>query len=303
MPNRLADETSPYLLQHAHNPVDWYPWGADAFARARHEDKPILLSVGYSACHWCHVMERESFENGDTAALMNELFVNVKVDREERPDVDSIYMQATQAMIGHGGWPMTVFLTPELEPFWAGTYFPPHDRPGMPSFQRVLRAVRAAYDEREEDVQRVAASMREMFERLERSAASGGHALTGELLQRARHALLANHDAALGGFGGAPKFPHTMALQFLLTQWARHADEASLDAARASFLHMARGGIYDQLGGGFARYSVDERWLVPHFEKMLYDNALLVRLGVHLWQATPRSGGWWTRRSSGCAAR
>jgi uncharacterized protein YyaL (SSP411 family) len=285
MANHLADETSPYLLQHAHNPVDWYPWGAAAFERARFEDKPILLSVGYSACHWCHVMERESFENAAAATLMNELFVSVKVDREERPDVDSIYMQAVQAMLGHGGWPMTVFLTPELEPFWGGTYFPPHDRPGMPSFQRVLRAVRAAYDERPDDVQKVASSMREMFAGMARAAAAG-EAITRDMLLHARHGLLANLDEQFGGFGSAPKFPHTMALEFLLTQWARHGDPASLDAARSTFLRMARGGIYDQLGGGFARYSVDERWLVPHFEKMLYDNALLVRLGVHLWQAT-----------------
>jgi uncharacterized protein len=284
MPNRLARETSPYLLQHAHNPVDWYPWGPEAFEQARASDRPILLSVGYSACHWCHVMERESFENEATARVMNELFVNVKVDREERPDVDSIYMQAVQAMQGHGGWPMTVFLTPALEPFWGGTYFPPEDRQGMPSFQRVLHAVADAYRNRREDVTRVAASMRDMY-----AAASGRARATGALghdtLDRAMRGLLAQHDQRDGGFGDAPKFPQAMAMEFLLQQWARGGSEACLEAVRHSFLRMARGGIHDQLGGGFARYSVDAQWLVPHFEKMLYDNALLLRVGSHLLQA------------------
>ena len=286
MANRLANETSPYLLQHAHNPVDWYAWGSEAFNRARGEDKPVLLSVGYSACHWCHVMERESFEDETTARVMNELFVNVKVDREERPDVDAIYMQAVQAMNGHGGWPMTVFLTPQLEPFWGGTYFPPVDRPGMPSFQRVLHAVADAYRSRRDDVERVARSMREMY------AASMGQArrtgaLSDDLLRRAARGLLSQYDRELGGFGDAPKFPQAMAMEFLLQQWARANDEAALDAVTRTFLQMARGGIYDQLGGGFARYSVDAEWLVPHFEKMLYDNALLLRVGVHLVQAAP----------------
>jgi uncharacterized protein YyaL (SSP411 family) len=285
MSNRLAEETSPYLLQHAHNPVDWYPWGAEAHERARAEDKPILLSVGYSACHWCHVMERESFEDQDTARLMNELFVSVKVDREERPDVDAIYMQAVQAMIGHGGWPMTVFLTPDLVPFWAGTYFPPADRPGMPSFRRVLAAVADAYRNRREDVQRVSASMREMYAAtVERTRSTG--TVSADVLGRAARGLLGAHDARLGGFGDAPKFPHAMAMEFLLQVWARDGNTAALDAVRDSYLRMARGGIYDQIGGGFARYSVDAQWLVPHFEKMLYDNALLGHLGVHLWQAT-----------------
>jgi len=284
MANRLANETSPYLLQHAHNPVDWHAWGPEAFERSRRDNKPILLSVGYSACHWCHVMERESFEDADTARLMNDLFVNVKVDREERPDVDSIYMQAVQAMNGHGGWPMTVFLTPQLEPFWAGTYFPPTDRPGMPSFQRVMHAVADAYNNRPEDVRRVASSMREMYAATRDRARSSG-TLSNELLQRATKGLLSAYDEHFGGFGDAPKFPQAMAMEFLLQQWARTGNEAALDAVRHTFRQMARGGIYDQIGGGFARYSVDAHWLVPHFEKMLYDNALLLRVGVHLLQA------------------
>jgi uncharacterized protein YyaL (SSP411 family) len=285
MSNRLAEETSPYLRQHAHNPVDWYPWGDEALERARREDRPILLSVGYSACHWCHVMERESFEDAGTAGLMNELFVNIKVDREERPDIDAIYMQAVQAMNGHGGWPMTVFLTPQLEPFWAGTYFPPADRPGMPSFQRVLRAVADAFASRRDDVERVAASMRDMYA-ASTAPARGTGPLSAEILGRAARGLLAAHDNRLGGFGDAPKFPQAMAMEFLLQAWAREGNEAARDAVHVTFLRMARGGIYDQVGGGFARYSVDAHWLVPHFEKMLYDNALLLRLGVHLWQAT-----------------
>ena len=288
MSNRLAKETSPYLLQHAHNPVDWYPWGSEAFERARRENRPILLSVGYSACHWCHVMERESFEDQETARVMNELFVNIKVDREERPDVDSIYMQAVQAMNGHGGWPMTVFLTPALAPFWAGTYFPPDDRQGMPSFRRVMRAVADAYHTRTADVERVAASMREMYASTTERARSTGR-LSAELLERARRGLLATFDPALGGFGSAPKFPHAMAMECLLQQWARSGDGDALHAVRFTFQRMARGGIYDQVGGGFARYSVDAEWLVPHFEKMLYDNALLARCAVHLWQATKDS--------------
>jgi uncharacterized protein YyaL (SSP411 family) len=286
MANRLAKETSPYLLQHAHNPVDWYAWGAEAFARARSEGKPILLSVGYSACHWCHVMERESFENEATARVMNDLFVNVKVDREERPDVDSIYMQAVQSMNGHGGWPMTVFLTPALEPFWAGTYFPPTDRPGMPSFQRVLQAVADAYHNRRDDVQRVATAMREMYTATSEKARSSG-TVSGDLLERATRGLLAAYDREHGGFADAPKFPQAMAMEFLLQQWARTGNEAALEAVRHTYLQMARGGIYDQIGGGFARYSVDAHWLVPHFEKMLYDNALLLRVGTHLLQASP----------------
>jgi uncharacterized protein len=285
MSNRLANETSPYLLQHAHNPVDWYPWGSEAFERARRENRPILLSVGYSACHWCHVMERESFEDAETARVMNDLFVNIKVDREERPDVDSIYMQAVQAMTGQGGWPMTVFLTPQLEPFWGGTYFPPDNRHGMPSFRRVLHAVADTYANRADDVRRVASTMREMYAATRHRTRASGR-LSADLLERAHHSLLGAYDARYGGFGDAPKFPHAMAMEFLLQQWARTRNAAALDAVHQTFQRMARGGIYDQIGGGFARYSVDAQWLVPHFEKMLYDNALLTRLAVHLWQGT-----------------
>jgi len=283
--NHLAGETSPYLLQHAENPVDWWPWCEDALALARAEGKPILLSIGYAACHWCHVMERESFEDDETAALMNERFVCIKVDREERPDLDAIYMQATQAMTGHGGWPMTVFLTPEGEPFYAGTYFPPEDRHGMPSFQRVLRGVADAWTNRQDSVTHTTSSMRELYAAsAERTRATG--AVDEALLSRAMSALVQRYDARAGGFDGAPKFPPTMVLDFLLRQWARTGEAQALEMVAHTFRRMARGGIYDQVGGGFARYSVDGQWLVPHFEKMLYDNALLVRLGAHLWQAT-----------------
>jgi len=285
MANRLAQETSPYLLQHAGNPVDWYPWGPEALARSRDEDKPILLSVGYAACHWCHVMEHESFEDETTASLMNENFINIKVDREERPDIDGIYMQAVQAMTGHGGWPMTVFLTPGGLPFYAGTYFPPADRHGMPSFQRVLAAVGDAYRNRRGDVERTTTQLREFFAATTHPTRPTG-ALTPTLLEGAYRELARNYDAQHGGFGSAPKFPQAMALDSLLRYWSRTRTELALTMAKDSFRAMARGGIYDQLGGGFARYAVDDRWLVPHFEKMLYDNALLSRLGVHLWQAT-----------------
>jgi uncharacterized protein YyaL (SSP411 family) len=285
MPNRLASETSPYLQQHAENPVDWYPWGEEAFERARREDKPVLLSVGYAACHWCHVMAHESFENEATARVMNERFVNVKVDREERPDVDGIYMQAVQAMTGHGGWPMTVFLTPDGSPFYGGTYFPPDDRRGMPSFTRVLQAVSEAYQDRRADVLRSAESMRKLYDvAVERTRSTG--ALTPLLLDRAFRGLSRTHDVRNGGFGAAPKFPQAMTLDFVLAHWAQTGEAHPLEIAEQSFLSMARGGIYDQVGGGFHRYAVDAVWLVPHFEKMLYDNGLLVRLGVHLWQAT-----------------
>ncbi|MEO8624835.1 MAG: thioredoxin domain-containing protein, partial [bacterium] len=285
MANKLAHETSPYLLQHAHNPVDWNPWGETALARSRDEDKPILLSIGYAACHWCHVMERESFEDEAVAALMNEHFVCIKVDREERPDLDAIYMQATQAMTGHGGWPMTVFLTPAGEPFFAGTYYPPDDRHGMPSFRRVLLGVADAWHSRKDSVTRTAAQMRELYAAsTERTRATG--TLAPELFDRATDALRRRYEPKFGGFDGAPKFPPTMALDFALRQWARTGDDELLSIVTHTFLQMARGGIYDQVGGGFSRYSVDAYWLVPHFEKMLYDNALLVRLGAHLWQAT-----------------
>ena len=285
MANHLAGETSPYLLQHAHNPVDWWPWGAEALERARAERKPILLSIGYAACHWCHVMERESFEDEATAAQMNEQFVCIKVDREERPDLDAIYMQATQAMTGHGGWPMTVFLTPEGEPFYAGTYFPPDDRHGMPSFRRVLAGVADAWQNRQENVARTTASMRELYAAsTERTRVSGP--LDENLLVRAVAALRMQFEPRHGGFGGAPKFPPTMTLDFALRSWARTGEPETLHMVTHTFRRMARGGIYDQVDGGFARYSVDAYWLVPHFEKMLYDNALLVRLGAALWQAT-----------------
>jgi len=283
--NHLAGETSPYLLQHAENPVDWWPWCEDALALARREGKPILLSIGYAACHWCHVMERESFEDDETAALMNEHFVCIKVDREERPDLDAIYMQATQAMTGHGGWPMTVFLTPEGEPFYAGTYFPPEDRHGMPSFQRVLRGVADAWANRQDSVTHTTSSMRELYAAsTERTRATGE--LGEQLFSRAMSTLVQRYDPRAGGFDGAPKFPPTMVLDFLLRQWARTGEAQALEMVTHTFRRMARGGIHDQVGGGFARYSVDGQWLVPHFEKMLYDNALLIRLGAHLWQAT-----------------
>jgi hypothetical protein len=285
MPNRLASETSPYLLQHANNPVDWYAWGPEALERAKAENRPILLSIGYAACHWCHVMEHESFEDESTAALMNERFVNIKVDREERPDLDAIYMQAVQAMTGHGGWPMTVFLTPDGVPFYGGTYFPAEPRFGMPTFKRILTAVSDSYRDKPADVARAAGSVREMYDTAKEATRSGG-TLSTELLDRAYRSLADEYDEEHGGFGGAPKFPATMALDFLLRYWARTGTERALAIVTNSFLQMARGGIYDQIGGGFARYTVDAVWLVPHFEKMLYDNALLVRLGAHLWQAT-----------------
>ncbi|MEO6443669.1 MAG: thioredoxin domain-containing protein [Gemmatimonadaceae bacterium] len=283
--NRLSNETSPYLLQHATNPVDWYPWGPEALERARAEDKPILLSIGYAACHWCHVMEHESFEDERTAALMNELYVSIKVDREERPDLDGIYMQAVQAMTGHGGWPMTVFLTPAGEPFYGGTYFPPEERQGMPSFRRVLTSVHDAYRNKRDAVTSTAAKLKEIYDAaLQPARASEGP--DARTLERAYRSLSQTYDATHAGFGGAPKFPPSMSLDFLLRYAARTATEFARDIALNSFLAMARGGIYDQVGGGLHRYSVDAEWLVPHFEKMLYDNALFARLGVHLWQVT-----------------
>jgi uncharacterized protein YyaL (SSP411 family) len=285
MPNRLAKETSPYLLQHADNPVDWFPWGPEALERAKAEDKPILLSIGYAACHWCHVMAHESFEDEDTARLMNEKFVNIKVDREERPDIDGIYMQAVQAMTGHGGWPMTMFLLPDGSPFFGGTYYPPDDRQGLPSFRRVLESVSDAYTKRRTQVSDTAGQLKEIYQtNLVRAQSEG--ALSPKLLETAYRSLLQKYDERNGGFGSAPKFPSTMALDFLLRYWKRNDTTHALDIASNSFQKMARGGIYDQVGGGFARYSVDASWLVPHFEKMLYDNALLVRLGANLWQAT-----------------
>ncbi|MCX2184944.1 thioredoxin domain-containing protein [Streptomyces sp. SKN60] len=285
MPNRLAQETSPYLLQHADNPVDWWPWSAEAFEEARRRDVPVLLSVGYSSCHWCHVMAHESFEDEATAGLVNEHFVAVKVDREERPDVDAVYMEAVQAATGQGGWPMTVFLTPDAEPFYFGTYFPPEPRHGMPSFSDVLDGVARAWTERREEVSQVAAKIVEDLSA--RSLAYGGDGVPGdEELAQALLGLTREYDAQDGGFGGAPKFPPSMVLEFLLRHHARTGSEGALQMAADTCEAMARGGIYDQLGGGFARYSVDRAWVVPHFEKMLYDNALLCRVYAHLWRVT-----------------
>ncbi|MET8942048.1 thioredoxin domain-containing protein [Streptomyces sp. NPDC004542] len=285
--NRLAHETSPYLLQHADNPVDWWPWSDAAFEEARKLDRPVLLSVGYSSCHWCHVMAHESFEDQATAAYLNDHFVSVKVDREERPDVDAVYMEAVQAATGQGGWPMTVFLTPDAEPFYFGTYFPPAPRHGMPSFRQVLEGVRHAWSERNDEVTEVAGkivrdlSQREIGYRTEQVPGE-------EDLAQALLGLTREYDPQRGGFGGAPKFPPSMVLEFLLRHHARTGAEGALEMARDTCERMARGGIYDQLGGGFARYSVDRDWTVPHFEKMLYDNALLCRVYAHLWRATAR---------------
>jgi hypothetical protein len=285
--NRLADETSPYLLQHADNPVDWYPWGEEAFARARAEDKPILLSVGYAACHWCHVMEHESFEDEATARLMNERFVNVKVDREERPDVDSLYMEAVVALTGHGGWPMTVFLTPEGEPFFGGTYYPPEPRHGLPSFRQVLVAIAEAYREQRGDVGRQARALVEALEASARTRPSADP-LTSTILAEARRGLETGFDPRHGGWGRAPKFPPASTLEFLLRAHARTGDESVLAMVETTLDGMAAGGMYDLVGGGFHRYSVDAEWLVPHFEKMLYDNALLAPAYLHAWVVTGR---------------
>ena len=285
MPNRLIDETSPYLLQHANNPVDWYPWGSEALQRARDEDRPILLSVGYSACHWCHVMERESFEDPDIAALMNESFVCIKVDREERPDIDSIYMSAVQAMSGSGGWPMTVFLTPMGEPFYGGTYFPPEDRHGMPGFRRVLTAIRDTYRDRRGDVIRTKDQLLKRL-RAMTAASAGVEPLTADILTLAQSGLAGSFDERHGGIGSEPKFPQPMIYEFLLRQHLRTGDSGALEIVELTLHGMALGGIYDHLGGGFHRYSTDRVWLVPHFEKMLYDNALLAKLYLHAYQVT-----------------
>ena len=283
--NRLINETSPYLLQHAHNPVDWYPWGEEALAKARAEDRPILLSIGYSACHWCHVMERESFENEEIARLMNDNFINIKVDREERPDLDQIYMNAVQMMTGHGGWPMTMFLTPEGVPFYGGTYFPPEDRYNMPGFPRVLLGVAEAYRVRPDEVAETSASMLRELQSMGQTRESS-EILTTEILDTAERKMAGSYDARYGGFGSAPKFPAAMNLEFLLRQYHRTGRTETLEMIENSCRKMAEGGLYDQLGGGFHRYSTDARWLVPHFEKMLYDNALLSRLYLHVYQQT-----------------
>ncbi len=283
-PNRLIHESSPYLLQHAYNPVDWYPWGPEALERARAEDKPILLSIGYSACHWCHVMERESFEDAQTAALMNEHFVSVKVDREERPDLDSIYMEAVQAMAGQGGWPMTVFLTPQGLPFYGGTYFPPVDRHGLPGFRRVLASLAETYTLRRDEVAQSAQGLRGHLGR--GVGAAGAAPLGAELLDSAYAALSRTFDHRYGGLSGAPKFPQPANWEFLLRTYRRTGDAGAWAMAESTLRHMANGGMYDQLGGGFHRYSVDERWLTPHFEKMLYDNAQLACLYLHAYQVS-----------------
>lgn len=283
MANRLAHSTSPYLLQHADNPVDWWEWGEEAFAEARQREVPILLSVGYSACHWCHVMAHESFEDNATAAYMNEKFVNIKVDREERPDVDAIYMKSTQAMTGQGGWPMTCVLTPDGEPFFAGTYFPPEPRSGLPAFTQVLQALADAWQNDRNQVTEVGEQVREF---LSQASDPGAPVPTASGLSQSVHQLTQMFDEQAGGYGAAPKFPPSMVLEFALRYFDRTGDEAALHQVEKTLEAMARGGIYDQLDGGFARYSVDRFWRVPHFEKMLYDNAMLLRLYTHWWRAT-----------------
>lgn len=288
--NRLAQETSPYLLQHAHNPVDWYPWGEEAFAEAKRRDCPVLLSVGYSACHWCHVMERESFESEVISAAMNRDFVNVKVDREERPDIDSIYMSAVQRMTGQGGWPMTVFLTPDGRPFFGGTYFPPEDRYGRPGFPRILTAVATAWrDQRAEIEEQGRELTADLIEGENAIAAMPDTLLTAAVLENAYKTLAGQFDRRNGGFGTAPKFPQPMNLDFLLRYHYRSKQQEPLAMVERTLQRMALGGIYDQLGGGFHRYSTDEVWLAPHFEKMLYDNAQLAQIYCRAWQATGKS--------------
>jgi len=287
--NRLIDETSPYLQQHAHNPVDWYPWGDEAIMRAQAEQKPILLSIGYSACHWCHVMEHESFEDEETAAVMNELFVNIKVDREERPDVDSIYMQAVQMMTGSGGWPLTVFLKPNLVPFYGGTYFPPEPRHGLPSFKQVLVAVAETFASRPDAVDENSGRLLEAL-RQQVDYGRGEGEPSAEVFASAFERVRRQFDSTNGGFGHAPKFPPSMLCDFLLRHAVRTGDEDALHVVEFTLEKMAAGGIYDHLGGGFHRYSVDEHWLVPHFEKMLYDNALLARLYLNAYKATGKAG-------------
>jgi uncharacterized protein len=285
MPNRLAQETSPYLRQHADNPVDWYPWGEEALALARQQDKPILLSIGYAACHWCHVMAHESFEDETTAAYMNEHFVNIKVDREERPDLDSIYMNAVVAMTGHGGWPMTVALLPDGRPFFGGTYFPPTPRYNMPAFRQVLAALINAWHTKRTELEQSAGQITDHLSR-DIALAQQATPLDESVFTNALSALLRTFDAELGGFGGAPKFPPSMTLEFLLRVFVRRGDNMARHMAELTLDKMAYSGMYDQLGGGFARYATDEKWLVPHFEKMLYDNALLARVYLHAFQVT-----------------
>lgn len=284
-PNRLGQETSPYLLQHAYNPVDWYPWGPEALELSRQQNKPIFLSIGYSACHWCHVMEHESFENPQIAALMNQHFINIKVDREERPDLDQIYMTAVQLMTGRGGWPMSVFLSPDLKPFFGGTYWPPVAQRGMPGFGDILNGVHDAWTNRRSDVDESATRLTEAIVADSISKADGSP-LNDDLLRNAEKVLCQRVDRQEGGFGAAPKFPHSMDLRVLLRTWKRFGNPDALDVVTLTLDKMAAGGIYDHLGGGFHRYSTDARWLAPHFEKMLYDNALLVPVYLEAWQAT-----------------
>ncbi len=283
--NRLANSLSPYLLQHADNPVDWYPWGDEALQRARDEQRPIFLSIGYSACHWCHVMAHESFENEVVAQMMNEHFINIKLDREERPDLDEIYMAATQAMSGHGGWPMSVFLTPELEPFFAGTYYPPDARYGRPGFLQILQQLAHAWKAQREDVVKQAGQLANVLRTMDRAAAGGGVVDRGPI-EGLVQSLTANFDARHGGFAGPPKFPDHQGMAVMLGEHAQEANLPLLEQVRLTLEQMALGGIYDQLGGGFSRYSVDAEWLVPHFEKMLYDNACLARIYLTAWQLT-----------------
>ena len=286
--NRLIHETSPYLLQHAHNPVDWYPWGEEALTRAKQEQKPILLSIGYSACHWCHVMERESFENEEIAAVMNELFINIKVDREERPDLDEIYMNAVQIMTRQGGWPMTVFLTPDLKPFYGGTYYPPTDRYGRPGFPKVMSAVSEAFSDQNTQVLQQAEQITAHLAQMSNVVDPHHHELTEELMTNAFQNYHSQFDSHHGGFGNAPKFPPSMGLPFLLRYWHHSGNANALEMVELTLEKMARGGMYDQLGGGFHRYSTDAHWLVPHFEKMLYDNAQLVVAYFEAYQATQK---------------
>jgi uncharacterized protein YyaL (SSP411 family) len=286
--NRLAAETSPYLRQHADNPVDWFAWGDEAFAEARERDLPILLSVGYSACHWCHVMAHESFEDDDTAAVMNDRFVNIKVDREERPDVDAIYMDAVQAMTGSGGWPMTVFIDHDGQPFFGGTYFPPRRRGGMPSFVEILDAVTDAWTNRRDEVADQAQGLTEAIRQTGARLQLAASAPPPTAITAAVEALAAQFDSEWGGFGSAPKFPQTMALELLIRAHLDDGDPRALAMVERSLDAMAAGGIHDHLGGGFARYSTDRQWLVPHFEKMLYDQALIARVYLHTWQVTGR---------------
>ncbi|MNX09159.1 hypothetical protein D3C86_388850 [compost metagenome] len=283
-PNRLIHEKSPYLQQHAYNPVDWYPWGQEAFEKAKREDKPIFLSVGYSTCHWCHVMEHESFEDPEVAELLRETVVSIKVDREERPDVDSLYMTAVQAMTGQGGWPMTVFMTPDGKPFFAGTYFPPVDAHGRPSFKRLIRLIDNAWKTKRDEIERSGSEILAAIQ--EDQGTHGPGTLSVSMVAQAVDSFKRQFDARNGGFGRAPKFPRPMIFSLLLRQAVRRDDREALEMVESTLTAMARGGIYDQLGGGFARYSVDPSWLVPHFEKMLYDNALLARSYIEAYQVT-----------------